>query len=330
MPDREEPVFRDALFRQKRKHGAWREVEAPRLEGPVADTHAHMQMLADPALEFARCTLHGVRFVACVCDVCEGNDDALLFDGLDTWRAAVPQVLEELRAAAGAGDGCGDAPDAPDARIVVGCHPHNAKDFDAAAEARLRKRLRDPRACAIGEIGLDYHYDLSPRCAQREVFRRQLRIAHELGFPVVLHLREAHGDALRILRDEGCPQAGVLLHCFNLGSQQLQPFLQLGCYVAFGGPVTFKKADEVREAAQLVPMDKLLTETDSPYMTPEPMRGANCGPAHTVFTAARLAEVRGAEPGEDRARFLNALYENARALLDRPALPCQMAAEAHR
>ncbi|GAA6487869.1 TatD family hydrolase [Gordonibacter urolithinfaciens] len=205
----------------------------------------------------------------------------------------------------------------PRVRIATGCHPHNAKHYDDALEAVLRERLADPRTAAVGEIGLDFHYDFSPRDDQRSAFRRQLRVAKECGLPVILHVREAHDEALAIMRDEGFPEAGTLLHCFNLDWDVLEPWVEAGCYVAFGGPLTFKKGDDTREAAARVPADRLLTETDAPYMTPEPLRGTVCGPEHVIFTAERLAEVRGCAPGEERAALLRRLLENARSLLDR-------------
>ena len=353
MPNNDEPVFRDAIFRAKRKRGAWLPVDAVRPGTAVADTHAHLQMLADPALSLARCAVHGVRFVADVCDVCEdgGADDAAVFEGLQEWIDRVPSVLAEpgfcasgAGADAGAGENgadaddiraasdveavgdvratrgveaAGEVPGAPRVRIIVGCHPHNAKDFTPAAQERLRARLGDSRVCAIGEIGLDYHYDFSPRPVQQEVFRWQIRLAHELDMPISLHLREAHDDALRILCEEGFPRAGTLLHCFNLGPAELAPFLEHDCYIAFGGPITFRKADEVREAAKLVPLNRLLTETDAPYMTPEPMRGTNCGPEHVIFTAMKLAEVRGCASDAECHAFLDVLFHNAQTLLNR-------------
>ena len=205
----------------------------------------------------------------------------------------------------------------------MGCHPHNARFYDDGLEAELRRRLKDPRVAALGEIGLDYHYDFSPRDAQREAFRRQLRLAKECGLPVALHLREAHDEALAIMYEEGFPEAGTLLHCFNLDWATLEPWVEAGCYVAFGGALTFKNADEVRDAAARVPVERLLTETDAPYMTPEPMRGMTCGPDHVLFTAACLAEVRGCAPGAERRALLDQLMENARGLLDRPATPWQ-------
>ena len=211
----------------------------------------------------------------------------------------------------------------PRVRFAVGCHPHNAKFYDDDLERALLDRLADPRVSAVGEIGLDYHYDFSPREDQREAFRRQIRVAKQAGLPVVLHIREAHDEAFAILQEEGFPEAGTLLHCFNLDWAELERWVEAGCHVAFGGPVTFKHADEVRDAAARVPEELLLTETDAPYMTPEPLRGVTCGPEHVVFTAEKLCEVRGLAFGEERETFLRRLLANAYELLDREPTPWQ-------
>lgn len=211
----------------------------------------------------------------------------------------------------------------PRVRFAVGCHPHNAKFYDDDLERALLDRLADPRVSAVGEIGLDYHYDFSPREDQREAFRRQIRVAKQAGLPVVLHIREAHDEAFAILQEEGFPEVGTLLHCFNLDWAELARWVEAGCHVAFGGPVTFKHADEVRDAASRVPEELLLTETDAPYMTPEPLRGATCGPEHVVFTAEKLCEVRGLTFGEERETFLRRLLANAYELLDREPTPWQ-------
>lgn len=211
----------------------------------------------------------------------------------------------------------------PRVRFAVGCHPHNAKFYDDDLERALLDRLADPRVSAVGEIGLDYHYDFSPREDQREAFRRQIRVAKQAGLPVVLHIREAHDEAFAILQEEGFPEAGTLLHCFNLDWAELERWVEAGCHVAFGGPVTFKHADEVRDAASRVPEELLLTETDAPYMTPEPLRGVTCGPEHVVFTAEKLCEVRGLAFGEERETFLRRLLANAYELLDREPTPWQ-------
>lgn len=310
--------FSDAKFRRKRKNGAYEIIEAPDLPAFVADTHAHLHMLDDPAFSIARAACCGVRFIEQIVDVCE--DDLSVLDDFALWvrQAAVkvPRMVTVMYC-------CKPAPRVPRFRFAVGCHPHNAKLFDEAAEARLLETLRDARVSAVGEIGLDYHYDLSPREVQRDVFRRQVRIAKQAGLPAVLHVRDAHDDAFAILVEEGFPEAGTLLHCYNLGPDELRRWIDAGCYVAFGGPVTFKKADDVREAALITPHDRLLTETDAPYMTPEPMRGMKCGSEHVVFTAAKLVEVLCADDPWASEELLKRMYDNALGLLDREPTPWQ-------
>jgi TatD DNase family protein len=288
-----EPLFADSKGR---------EVVAPDLGGPVADTHAHLDMLEDAGAALANAARAGVDFVATVADPSE--DAARTFDQLPIWYARARELLD--------GYGLAETP-LPYVRTIVGVHPHNAKDFAPEVEVELIRLARHALTSAIGEIGLDYHYDYSPRDVQREAFRRQLAIAHELDLPVVVHLREAHEDGEAILREIGLPEAGCILHCYNLGPDPLNRFLALGCTVSFAGPATFKKAEEVRQAAALVPLDRILTETDCPFMAPEPFRGRKNEPAYTVFTAARLAEARAENP----AYFAAAAYANARRLLDR-------------
>ena len=317
----QDPVFYDALFRQKRKGGKWRVMPSPVLEGPVADTHAHLQMLADPACELARAGAHGVAFVETIVDPAE--DGFATFDDLPLWLMEAARDLKVMEEEDDGAAGIVAAPAVPHVRIAAGVHPHNAKEWGPVLEAALREYLRDRRVSAVGEIGLDYHYDLSPRDVQQEVFRAQIRLAKEAGLPIALHMREAHDDGFAILEEEGFPEAGTLLHCFNLDAAEVARWVEAGCYIAFGGPLTFKRADEVREAAALVPADRLLTETDAPYMTPEPMRGMTCLPDHVLFTAERLAEACGRAPGAQREEFLARLMDNARELLDRPATAWQ-------
>ena len=307
-------------FWQRRKKGKFREVEPPVLGSPVADTHAHLEMLDHPGLHLARCAYHGVGFICAMTDPSEDPDTT--FENLNAWQEEAKAFLQKV----GQDDYINRL---PHIRIATGVHPHNAKDYDDEIEALLIKRLHDPRTCALGEVGLDYHYDLSPREVQRQVFRRQIRLTKKAGVPLILHMREAHDEGFAILEDEGFPEAGVLLHCFNLDVQALKPWAQANCYIAYGGPLTFKKAEEVRDAARYVAQDRLLTETDSPYMTPEPMRGMECGPEHTIFTAAKLLEVRQCISDEQQKSFLELLYHNALGLLDRKPTSWQLESSAY-
>lgn len=302
----------DALFRNsKGKTRPTPEVLAELPRVPVADTHCHLGMLPNPALALARAAVHGVDFICCVADPSEkpqqdDEDHARIsavqtYEALPLWRAQTAKILDVWGESS-----CG----LPEVRYAVGVHPHNARFWEQSRES-LMLLLERPETCCLGEIGLDYHYDFSPREKQRAVFAEQLDMAKRLGLPVSLHIREAHAEALEILRDVGMPAAGCILHCFNLGPDDLAPFLELGCYIAFGGPLTFKKSDYVREASRMVPLDRLLTETDAPYMAPEPLRGTVCTPDMTIFTLAMLLESIGG--GEEAARRI---FQNAVALLD--------------
>ena len=293
-------VFWDTEFRNSKE----KQVPAPVLNCPVADSHAHLDMLHHPALALARCAAQGVDFVVSVTDPTE--DPLYTYENLGKWKHEAQGLLDEW----------GLHAPIPHVRVIIGCHPHNASKYSQDVERTLIKRASNPLTAAIGEIGLDYHYDLSPRPVQREVFKRQLALANQMMLPVALHLREAHTDALSILKEEGMPLSGTLLHCFNLDYDTLKPFLDLGCHVAYGGPLTFKKSDDVRDAARQTPLDRILTETDSPFMAPEPLRGTINGPENTVFTAAKLVEVFGLE-GREAANLLTQVFENARSFFDR-------------
>ncbi|MFN2597739.1 MAG: TatD family hydrolase [Pyrinomonadaceae bacterium] len=182
-----------------------------------------------------------------------------------------------------------------DVYAAVGVHPHDAKLFDDAAAVRLRRALlSSPRVVALGEIGLDYHYDHSPREVQREVFREQLRMAREMSLPVIIHSREADEETAATLEAEwqGSARGGVL-HCFGGGARMLKRALALGFYVSFAGNVTFKNAEPLRELARTIPLDRLLVETDCPYLAPVPLRGRRNEPAFVVETARLLATLRG-------------------------------------
>ena len=185
----------------------------------------------------------------------------------------------------------------PGLRFAVGVHPHEAGRAGAAG-ADVPERLRTaisstPGCCAIGEIGLDYHYDFSPRDVQRRVFRSQVALARETGFPVVIHTREADDDTLAIVKEEGAGRVRGVFHCFSGSAALAAQALDLGFFLSFSGIVTFPKADDLRAVAAGVPADRLLVETDCPYLAPAPMRGRRNEPALVVRTVARLAEVRG-------------------------------------
>lgn len=185
----------------------------------------------------------------------------------------------------------------PGTCAAIGVHPHQAHEFAAdpehAATVVREQVARTPMARAIGEIGLDYHYDFSPRDVQQRVFRAQVRLAHELQRPVVIHTREADEDTIAILREEGEGGLRGVLHCFTGTPWLRDAGLQLGFYVSLAGILTFPKAAELRETARGVPADRLLAETDSPFLAPPPHRGKRNEPAHVVRVVETLAELHG-------------------------------------
>jgi TatD DNase family protein len=185
----------------------------------------------------------------------------------------------------------------PDVRVAIGVHPHAAGKF-AAEPARAASVVREqiaatPGARAVGEIGLDYHYDYSPRDVQHEVFRAQVRVARDLDLPVVIHTREAEEDTLRILREVGGGDVRGVLHCFTGTDALASAGLDLGLYISVAGIVTFPKAAELRDIVKRVPIDRLLTETDSPFLAPVPFRGKRNEPAHVARVVAALADMHG-------------------------------------
>ncbi|MGI8724177.1 MAG: TatD family hydrolase [Methyloceanibacter sp.] len=181
----------------------------------------------------------------------------------------------------------------------VGTHPHNAAEELDVTAAELVRLAAHPKVVAIGEAGLDYHYDHSPRDAQEQGFRTHIAAARETGLPLVVHAREADEDIARILDEETTKGAfPFVLHCFTSGAELARRGLALGGYLSFSGVLTFKKADALREIAAEAPLDRLLVETDAPYLSPEPLRGRTNEPSHVAHTAARLASVRGLPPEE--------------------------------
>src|SRR5690242_15611741 len=172
----------------------------------------------------------------------------------------------------------------------VGIHPHDAAKAESRHFDQMQELAANPRVIAIGETGLDYHYDNSPRDVQREVFRRQLRVAKKLDLPVIVHTREADEDTERILREES-PGRGII-HCFTSGARLADVALDLGFHISFSGIVTFPKADDLSQIAQRVPEDRLLVETDCPYLAPVPNRGKRNEPSFVVETARFVSALR--------------------------------------
>jgi TatD DNase family protein len=175
---------------------------------------------------------------------------------------------------------------------TVAVHPHDA--FKATEETfkRLAALTKHPKVVAIGEIGLDYHYDFSPRDTQRSVFVEQMKIAADAKKPIVIHTREAWDDTISVIRDHWNPALGGIMHCFSGGPKEAQQALDLGFYLSFGGIVTFPKSLEMQAAARMCPVDRILIETDAPYLAPVPNRGKRNEPAFIVETAKKLAALR--------------------------------------
>ena len=193
----------------------------------------------------------------------------------------------------------------PELRFSIGVHPHQAHQYaadpDRAAAVVREQWTATPSARAVGEIGLDYHYDFSPRDVQQAVFRAQLRLARELDRPVVIHTREADDDTVAMLREEGGGELRGVLHCFTGGAALADSGLDLGFYISLAGIITFPKAEELRQTVRRVPLDRLLTETDSPFLAPVPYRGKRNEPAHVARVVDALAALHG-KPAADLAR----------------------------
>ena len=197
---------------------------------------------------------------------------------------------------------------------TVGVHPHDARFLDDAFCDAIRDAGREPSVVAIGETGLDFHYDHSPRESQVDAFRKQVGIAKELGKPLVIHTRSAPEETLQVLREEDARDVGGIIHCFSEDAPFAAAALDLGFVSSFSGIVTFNKAVGVQEAARHQPADALLVETDAPYLAPIPKRGKRNEPAYVAHTARKVAELRGEEPEALMAQT----YENGRRIFDLP------------
>lgn len=248
----------------------------------IIDSHCHLageEFAEDLAAVVERATAAGVEAALCIL----GSEDAVELARAEGVHAAWPAV-----------------------RFGTGIHPHNAGKFSgdvAGAIETVRGAIGRTSACAVGEIGLDYHYDFSPREVQHEVFRAQIRLARELSLPIIIHTREATEDTFRILEEEGGGTVRGVFHCFTGDAATARRALDLGFYLSFAGILTFPKADDLRQVAAATPGDRLLSETDAPYLAPVPFRGKRNEPAFVPRVVETLASLHGTGPGEMAAQI---------------------------
>ena len=199
----------------------------------------------------------------------------------------------------------------PDVYGAVGVHPEELNSYNEEAENKIKELLKHKKIIAVGEIGLDYYWDKSQIEKQKEIFERQILIAKQAQKPILVHDREAHLDSFEILKKTNAAETGVVMHCFSGSPEFAQQCINEGFYIALGGVVTFKNAKKVKEVAKTVPLDKLLLETDAPYMTPVPFRGKENQPAYVKFVAEEIAQLRGVSFEE----IAEATTTNAKKLL---------------
>lgn len=196
---------------------------------------------------------------------------------------------------------------------VIGVHPHDAQDVPEDYLDQLRELSKEEKVLAIGEIGLDFYYDNSPRETQRKVFKEQIGLAKELNLPVVIHTRDADQETFEIIK-EAVGDGGLrgVMHCYSGSVEMAREYLKLGFYISLGGPVTFKKARVPKEVAKAVPLNRLFIETDCPYLTPEPFRGRRNEPKYVAYTAETIAEIKGIsieELAKETSRNVRELFE---------------------
>jgi len=261
--------------------------KAPHKEGAVSgglpalvDTHCHLadeRLRADATALIARAEAAGVRVIVAVGAIGSIQTDR------DT--VAIAERHDNVYA-------------------VIGVHPHNAGDCDQRRLDDIRELAHSKKVVAIGETGIDLHYQHSTMAAQEQSMRRHLRLAHQLSRPIVIHCREAEPIVADIVGEEGIPPAGGAIHCFTGSTEAAMRFLALGFYISFSGIVTFKNAAALRETARLIPEDRLLIETDAPYLAPEPNRGRPNEPAYVALTLGAIARVRNVEPSALAGRIM--------------------------
>ena len=238
----------------------------------LVDSHCHIEMsdfAGDRTQVLQRAGAAGVGRILCI-----GSGD---------WKAQSMRLAAEV------------AEQHSEVDTTVGLHPHDAEFYGAAVEAELLARVKHPKVVGWGEVGLDYHYLHSERSAQLRAFSRQMELAYQHSLPVIIHSRSAEADTVRVLREASrLPLAGVM-HCFGGSWEMAQECLDLGFFISFAGNVTFRKATALQEVARRVPVERLLIETDAPFLSPVPVRGTRNEPAHVKHVAHFLADLRGQE-----------------------------------
>lgn len=181
----------------------------------------------------------------------------------------------------------------PEIYAAVGIHPHDAQNKKADDLQQLEAWSRHEKVVAIGEIGLDFHYDFSPRDIQRKCFQEQLELAKQLEMPVIIHDRDAHGEVFDMIKEAGVAKTGCVMHCYSGSAEMAMEYVKRGIYISLAGPITFKNARKTREVAEQVPLEKLFIETDCPYLTPVPYRGKRNQPAMVTYVAEAIAQAKG-------------------------------------
>jgi TatD DNase family protein len=266
---------------------------------PIIDTHCHLDPESEDFREDLPAVLERARAAGLLAMVCIGTGQ-----DVETAKRAVALAEKE-----------------PDVFAAIGIAPHDAVKVQPEFWPAFVELAKHPRVVAIGETGLEYHYDHSPRPVQREVFERFLRLASDAKRPVICHVRDAHEDVIAMLRTGPLPDQGGVIHCYSGNVTHARHYLDLGLYLSFSGVLTFKKADDIRAAAAYAPADRILVETDAPYLAPIPHRGQRNEPAYIVKTVEALARVRGISP----SLAAEATTANALRLFDLSIAPVAMA-----
>lgn len=230
----------------------------------LVDTHVHFKSTEQAETQILEAKGRGVEFVVAI-----GSD------------VESSKTANEIASSIGA------------VKSSVGVHPHKAEPEQGKLD-EIRELAREAHVAAIGECGLDYYYMNSPKDIQQQVFTEQIEIAKELGKPLIVHSRDAMGDTLSILKTHGVPERGCIMHCFSGNQEDAEKLIELGCYLGFGGVITFKKSSVAHVSAR-VPLSKVVLETDSPYLSPEPIRGKTNNPANLIIIARKLADLRGSD-----------------------------------